>query len=196
MTFIETIDPAAATGRVAEFYEADRNAAGEVPNFTRAFSSQPEVYAAWRELVGAIKDGMDVRRYELVTVAAATALRSSYCALAHGSILARDFIGAAATGDVVRDRHAAHLDEVDIAVMDLAAQIVTDATAVTAADIAHLRDLGLTDTDISKVVLTATARCFFSKTLDALGAQPDSAFQALEPELRETLVVGRPIAAE
>ena len=34
----------------------------------------------------------------------------------------------------------------------------------------------------------------FSKTLDALGALPDPAYHGVEPDLREALVVGRPIA--
>jgi len=44
------------------------------------------------------------------------------------------------------------------------------------------------------VVAAAAARCFFSKTLDALGAQADSAYAELDPELRQVLTVGRPIA--
>src|SRR5436190_12806414 len=88
MTFIETVPEAEATGAVAEIYEADRNAFGFLPNFTQAFSLRPEVYAAWRQLNGAIKATMDLRRYELATVAAARRLRSSYCTLAHGTVLA------------------------------------------------------------------------------------------------------------
>ena len=42
-------------------------------NFERAFAARPEVYAAWAELNGAIKAGMDLRRYELATLAAASA---------------------------------------------------------------------------------------------------------------------------
>ena len=42
------------------------------------------------------------------------------------------------------------------------------------------------------MVLTVTARNFMSKTLDALGAEPDDALMDLEPELREALVIGRP----
>ena len=34
---------------------------------------------------------MDLRRYELATLAAATALKSSYCCLAHGQVLADKF---------------------------------------------------------------------------------------------------------
>jgi len=58
----------------------------------------------------------------------------------------------------------------------------------------RLRDLGLSETEIMDVVLAAAARCFFSKTLDALGVLPDASFRELEPELRDVLVVGRPIA--
>ena len=36
-------------------------------NLERAFEPRPEVYAAWRELVTAVKSGMDERRYELAT---------------------------------------------------------------------------------------------------------------------------------
>ena len=44
------------------------------------------------------------------------------------------------------------------------------------------------------VILAAAARCFFSKTLDALGVQPDPGYRDLDPGLRLALVVGRPIA--
>jgi hypothetical protein len=40
----------------------------------------------------------------------------------------------------------------------------------------------------------AAARCFLSKLLDALGVQADSVFNDLDPTLRETLTVGRPVA--
>jgi alkylhydroperoxidase family enzyme len=83
---------------------------------------------------------------------------------------------------------------VDIAVMDLAEQVVDDATAIEDRDLQRLRDLGLSDTEIMDVILAAAARCFFSKTLDGLGILPDSRFRELDPELREALVVGRPIA--
>jgi alkylhydroperoxidase family enzyme len=79
-------------------------------------------------------------------------------------------------------------------VMDLAEKVVRDATAVTQADIEHLRSVGLTDVEIFDVIAAAAARCFFSKTLDALGVEADATFARLEPELRDALTVGRPIA--
>jgi alkylhydroperoxidase family enzyme len=161
-------------------------------NYERAFAERPEVYAAWGELNGAIKAGMDLRRYELATLAAARRLRSSYCSLAHGTVLKERFDEPVL--EIARDRHSAGLDEVDLAVMDLAERVVDDATAITDGDLQALRDLGLSGPEIMDVVLAAAARCFFSKTLDALGVRPDASFNELEPELRDALVVGRPIA--
>src|SRR2546429_8862296 len=170
MAFIETVPEADAAREVAEMYRADRDAFGFVPNLTQAFSSRPATYAAWRQLNGAIKSGMDLRRYELATIAAARRLRSSYCMLAHGSVLLKEqFLEPEALASVVADHRTAGLDAVDVAVMDLAEKVADDATAVTPEDIETLRAHGLTDADIVDVVLAAAARCFFSKTLDALG---------------------------
>jgi alkylhydroperoxidase family enzyme len=161
-------------------------------NYEHAFADRPEVYAAWVALNGAIKEGMDLRRYELATLAAARRLRSSYCCLAHGLILQDRFDEPVA--EIALDHRAAGLDEVDVAVMDLAERVVDDATAIGEAELQQLRDLGLTETEIMDVVLAATARCFYSKTLDALGVQPDAGYRDVEPALRDALVVGRPIA--
>lgn len=161
-------------------------------NYERAFDERPEVYAAWAQLNSAIKSGMDLRRYELVTLAAARRLRSSYCCLAHGIILHERF-GEPVVA-IIDDRDTAGLDEVDLAVMELAERVVDDATSIGDEDLQTLRDLELSEAEIMDVILTAAARCFFSKTLDGLGVRPDKSYQELAPKLREALVVGRPIA--
>jgi alkylhydroperoxidase family enzyme len=161
-------------------------------NYERAFEERPDVYAAWGELLGAIKANMDLRRYELVTLAAARRLRSSYCSLAHGRVLAERF--GEPVREIALDRRTAGLDEVDVAVMDLAERVVDDASSIEHADLQRLRDLGLSEAEVMDVVLAAAARCFFAKTTDALGVLPDASYRELDPELREVLVVGRPIA--
>jgi alkylhydroperoxidase family enzyme len=176
MPFIELVDD-------EEFAAADRRALGYTPNYNRLFARRPDVYAAWRDLNKSIRGSMDLRRYELATVAAAEALRSSYCALAHGKVLLDKF--GVRPGDP--------LDDEERAVQDLARKVVEDATSITKADVDRLRAFGLTDDEIFGVVLAASARCFFSKTLDALCVQPDAAYRALEPEVRDALTVGRPI---
>ena len=137
---------------------------------------------------------MDLRRYELATVAAASRLRSSYCALAHGSVLVDKFLEPEVVRAAVADHRTADLSATDIAVMDLAVKVADDATSIEQADIDHLRSVGLSDADIFDVVLAAAARCFFSKTLDALGVEPDAKYAELDPALRDALTVGRAIA--
>jgi uncharacterized peroxidase-related enzyme len=193
MTFIKTVPPEDATGLLAEHYAFDGENLAGVANFTRAFSLQPEVFAGWKQLNGAIKAGMDLRRYELATLAAARRLRSSYCMLAHGKVLADQFMDADAVRAIAEDGHAG-LDAADRAVMALAEKVVDDATTVTQADIDELRAHGLPDSEILGVILAASVRCFFSKTLDAAGVQADEHYAGLDPAFRDALVVGRPIA--
>jgi alkylhydroperoxidase family enzyme len=135
---------------------------------------------------------MDLRRYELATFAAAQRLRSSYCSLAHGMILVERFDEPVVS--IATDRASSGLDEVDLAVMAFAEKIVDDTGTIGEKDLQRLRDLGLSDKDILDVVLAATVRCFFAKTLDALCTLPDASYAELPDELRAVLVVGRPIA--
>jgi uncharacterized peroxidase-related enzyme len=195
MTFIDTISEGAATGAVAEIYAADRERYGFVPNFTRAFSHRPGVYAAWRQLAGAVSGGMERRRFELATMAAANRLRSSYCMLAHGSVLMQEDLEPETVIELATDFHTAGLEPEEVAIMDFADKVATDATSITDEDVERLRSFGLSDAEITDVVLAATLRCFFSKTLDALGVEPDAKYAKLDPELRQALTVGRSIAA-
>jgi uncharacterized peroxidase-related enzyme len=194
MTFVQTIPEGEASGDVRELYDADLEHFGHVPNFTKAFSLRPGVSVAWRRLNAEIKASMDTRRYELATLAAARRLRSSYCALAHGSILAEQFLEPGTLPSIVADHRAAGLDPVDVAVMDLADKVAYDATSVGQDDIDRLRSLGLADAEIFDVIAAASARCFFSTMLDGLGTQPDARYAELDPPLRDALTVGRPIA--
>ena len=164
-----------------------------VTNHARAFAHRPAVYSAWAELLGAIKSTMDERLYELVTLAAARGLRSSYCALAHGRVLLERHLSAADVVAFANEPASAPLTPVEAATVRLAGKVVADATTVSAEDVNELRELGLSDAEIFDIVAAAAARCFFSKTLDALGVQPDAEFAELAPELRDALVTGRPI---
>jgi len=195
MAYISTIPEEAASGDVAALYQADREAVGFVRNLTKAFSLAPEVCTVWVQLNTAIKARMDLRRYELATIAAARRIRSSYCMLAHGSVLLDQYLDSETLQAVVADHRVGALEPVDVAVMDLADKVADDATCVSEADIDRLRSFGLADSDILDVVLAAAARCFFSKTLDGLGVEADARYRQLEPALLGALTVGRPVAS-
>ena len=192
MGYLSIPDPVSA--ETARLYETDRARVGYIPNYTRAFAGRPDVYTAWRGLNGAIKANMPPRTYELATLAAATRLRSSYCALAHGEILADDLIGAVAVETIMRDPSGAEVPPLDREIMALADRVAGGSSEISETDLQPLRELGLTDADIFDVILAASARCFFSSVLEASGTEPDAEYASLEPTLREVLTVGRPIA--
>jgi len=78
MTFIQTISEDQAEGLVHEQYKAAQENLGYVPHYIQTFSLHPEVYDAWSKLISAIRSKMRLRRYELVTLAAAMALKCTY----------------------------------------------------------------------------------------------------------------------
>ena len=197
MAFLHTVPVDRAEGDVRAMYEKTQASLGYVPNYAKAFSHRPEVMAAWSALLASISGNLDRRRYELVTLAAARGLRSSYCMLAHGSILRKQFYTAeqlAAIADTPAT--AGDLAPADAAMMAFAEKVARDASAITETDVRALREHGLSDAEIFDVAAAAAARCFFSKLLDALGAEPDAAYESLEDELKRRLTPGRPISRE
>lgn len=78
MAWIKTVSEEQAEGLLREQYQAAQKSLGYVPNYIKAFSLRPEVYDAWTKLIGAIRSSMRLRQYELITFAAAMALRCTY----------------------------------------------------------------------------------------------------------------------
>src|SRR5262249_2311877 len=152
------LDTSATSDDSRRQQDADAARLGYVANYTKLFALAPDAYDAWQHLNGSIKEGMELRRYELVTLAAARRLRSSYCSLAHGSVLASKFFSAESVGKIAADHRDAGLDPVDVAIMDFAEKVATDASAITESDVDALREHGIDDREIFQVVLAAAAR--------------------------------------
>ncbi len=196
MAFINTVTKDEATGTTKELYDAAEKKAGTIPNYTQLFGQRPEVYKAWQGLLLSIRKNLRLRRYELVTLAAAHELGCTYCMLAHGEVLLNSGeVDVAQLTAIAQDYRNAQLPLDEVAVMAFAHKVIQRASSVTQADVDHLKSFGLSDEDILDITLTAAARSFFSKTLDALGAAPDAKYMDLEPALRDALAVGRPFQA-
>ena len=78
MSFFKSIPYDEAGDSAKRLYDYDLEKKGYISNYTRLFSLRPEILDAWRNLQGAIRKNMRLRRYELATFAAATALHCSY----------------------------------------------------------------------------------------------------------------------
>jgi uncharacterized peroxidase-related enzyme len=197
MTFIRTIPPSEAEGPVREMYDQAQKEYGLVTNWVQAFSIRPAVRYGWASLISSIRANVPLRRYALATLAAARALRSSYCSLAHARILlANDVLDAPAITTIMHGDASAVLEPREVAMMQFVEKVVLTPYQITDSDIAVLRSHGYSDEEIFDIAATGAARCFLSKLMDALGVEPDARYWELDPDLREALTVGRPLATD
>jgi hypothetical protein len=194
MSFINTTPAADAEGAVLDMYRRQEEFWGHVPNYAKPFSHRPEVMARWGRMLAEIRRPVDDRRFEIVTLAVALELKHSACSLAHGKKLA----GIIGDDDVIRIANGEDtkvLTETEIAIMAFARKIARDASKITRGEVEVLtKTHGLSDEDVFDIAAIASARCFFTKILDALGVEPDSNNEGMDRTLREALVVGRPIS--
>ena len=116
--------------------------------------------------------------------------------MAHGAVLRSKFYSPEQVEAIVKDYRNAGLEAGEVAMMAFAEKVSLHAYKVTPEDIDELRTHGFSDAEILDIVLATGARNFFSKVLDAVGAEPDEAYLKLEEGLRQTLTVGRPFAEE
>jgi uncharacterized peroxidase-related enzyme len=185
--FIQTVSEAEADGKLREIYEGDRKNMGYVPNHAKVFSLRPEVLEAWRTFQVSIRKNLRLRPYELVTFAAAMALKCRYCLLAHGTILIKNGVSLDQLRRILMDFRDAGLERAEVVMMEFAQKIIRNANEISQADIDSLREVDFNDVEILDITLVATMRSFASKTFDALGAKPDSVYEELEQQLNDLL---------
>jgi uncharacterized peroxidase-related enzyme len=188
MSIIRTVSEDEATGVVAEMYAEDRETFGYVTEHTKVMALNPEAERAFTTLALATREGLGTRNYRLVTLAAARALKSQPCLVAHGRF-ARTHLEDDQIERIVRDHHDAGLTAAEVAMMDYAAKLCGDAASMTEADAQTLRDHGFTDREIVDITLAAAARNYYSRALNAL-AVVDPVPEDLPDRLREALLDG------
>jgi uncharacterized peroxidase-related enzyme len=196
MSHIDTIAPNEAVGEVHNMYLRQQKGWGFVPNYARVFSHRPGVMQAWANLQYTIRENIDEKSYELVTLAAAQSLNSSYCALAHGKKLTSKYYSEEQLADIATDPASEMLTPAEQSMIRVARKIVTDSSSVSREDIDELRQAGYSDAGIFDIAASAAARCFFAKLVDALGVQPDSSFNQTSEQLKSALCVGRAISTD
>ena len=171
--------PDEADGAVKEHYDQAMGDDGYLQNQDLLFGLNPAAKAAWRQLVRSIRPRMDDRRYELVTMAVAARLRCAYCVSAHAAILLEsETFDRAQVEAITRDFRTAGLEPAEVAIMEFADKVAVDANRITPEDVDGLRVHGLADAEIFDVTLAAAARCFYSKVLQAMDAEPDEVLAA------------------
>jgi uncharacterized peroxidase-related enzyme len=192
MAFIDIIPSSGISDEVRAMYARQEAHWGFVPNYAKVFCHRPEIMGLWAQLQVGIKRHMSKRRFELITLVSATALRSTLCSLAHGRALT-EFFSEDDVLAIARGEEPASLTAAEAAMVSFARKVARDASSVEAADVQELKRLGFTDGEVFDIAAAAAARAFWTKVVEALGVEPEPPFRAMSSEMRKTLAVGRPI---
>lgn len=193
MAFIDTIPDAEIDDEVRAMYERQASFWGFVPNYAKVFCYRPEIMGLWAQLQIGIKKAMnDKRRYELVTFAAANALRSTLCSLAHGKTLT-EFFPNEAVQAMARGEAPAGLTPAEAEMMKFARKVAREASSVTRQDVQRLKEHGFTDAEVFDIAAAASARAFFSGIAESLGVTPEHSLLGLDQEFKRAMAVGRPL---
>lgn len=193
MAFIEFVTPDQASEEACSMYERQAGFFGYLPNYATVFGHRPQIMSLWASLQAGIRANMAPRLYELVTLAAAYELRSTYCCLAHSKKLLQTFSKEEICSIVDRDGEGV-LPPAEVAAVRHARLVARCADQVRQEDVDQLRRLGIHDAEIFDITAAAAARAFFTKLVDGLGAQPDDEYAELDAALLETMAVGRSVA--
>jgi uncharacterized peroxidase-related enzyme len=188
MTALHTAAEDEVGGPAAKLYADDLETLGYVTTHTRVTALNPEAVAAFEQLIHAIAPSLGMRRYELVTLAAAGALGSTSCRAHHGLKSLR-YIDPDELERVARDFRTAGLPPEEVAMMAFAEKLSLDSSAMTADDAAELQRHGFSDREIVDIAFAAAARNFYSRSLHALGVEPDIP-PTLPASLRDALLAG------
>ena len=107
-------------------------------------------------------------------------------------MLRKDLFSAEQIEAIVRDFRSAGLEPSEVAMLAYVEKVIHHTHEITPEDISELRSHRFSDAEILDITLAASARSFFGRVLDAVGAEPDEVCLELEEGLREVLAVGRP----
>ena len=141
----------------------------EVPGrlFEDALSLAPHALAADADMAAGVKDGLEPRRYAIVSLAIA-----GFLACERFVEVLRGPLDVETARQVCLNWREADLDEQEQAVLAFAEKGTLDESSVRQDDVQALRDAGLADTDILSVTAVVSYQNYALRVAAALGLNP------------------------
>ncbi len=171
MANVNLIDPAAATGTVADQLGQIKGAFGMVPNMFRAVANSPAALASMWGSFGALGTGrLGPKRAEQIAVAIADRNDCNYCLAAHTMLGKKAGASAAEMAEAQAGRSA---DPRTAAILAFVVKVVEHRAGVTAEDVAALKAAGLDDQDVVEVIAHVALNLFTNYVNVALDVPVD-----------------------
>jgi uncharacterized peroxidase-related enzyme len=175
-------EPEALPEDLQALFAKARERLGFVPNVFRVYSFRPERLSAWFAHYRQLHEptaNLDEAEREMIAVAVSMANGCLYCLVAHGAAL-REALGDPVLADrITLDHRRAGLDARRTAILDYAAKLTRQPLECDEADIAALRDHGLTLEEVWDVAEIAAMYNFTNRMALATGMLPNPEYHRL-----------------
>lgn len=172
MPLITLVDPETATGSTKEQLEQIRSAFGTVPAMFKTVANSPAALTSMWSAFGAFgsRSSLGAALGEQIAVAVANRNSCEYCLAAHSALgrkagVSREAMAAAQTG---------HSDDPKTAaILAFALKLVEERGQLASADIAQLREHGVTDEQVVEIVAQVALNLFTNYLNVALAVPVD-----------------------
>jgi uncharacterized peroxidase-related enzyme len=151
MTRLKAINPAEATGKTKELFNAIESKLGMVPNMMRTMGNSSAVLEGYLNLSGALSHGiLSSKTGELIALAVAESNACDYCLSAHSYI--GENLVKIDTASLEAARSGKNADAKTTAILQLSKTLVSKGGLVHDTDINEAKNAGITEAEIAEIV--------------------------------------------
>ena len=189
LTWIKTIGPGKADGRLKKLYDRIAGPDGQIDNILAAHSLRPHTLeghmALYKHVLHNTANHLPKGYLEAIGVYVSMLNQCAYCVEHHFAGLAR-LVGDSEQSDAMRTALAAGnptqaFDAKESAGLIYAAQLTTTPNSLSEADINALRESGFDDGEILEINQVAAYFSYANRTVLGLGVNPDGEALGLSP---------------
>jgi uncharacterized peroxidase-related enzyme len=158
MNRVAQLDPAQATGKTKQLFEAVQARLGLVPNLIQVLGTAPAALEGYLNFCGALAEGnLSVKIREQIALTVAESNLCRYCLSEHSFTGSKVGLTEA---EIIDARCANAADDKTDAALKLARSIVVYRGEVSDADLSKARTAGLTDSDIVETIANVVVSIF------------------------------------
>jgi uncharacterized peroxidase-related enzyme len=167
---------------VHELWQPSLEKLGFVPNVLRLYALRPSrllAWNAWYEEAMKGDSGLTKAEREMIAVVVSVANDCAYCMAAHGAALRKLTKDPALADAIAADHTTAPVDPRMRTVLGYAVKLTLHPTEMSEADVAALRDAGLTDEDVMDVAEVTGLFNMSNRMASGLGWAPNPEYESL-----------------
>ncbi len=172
ISWITTIDPEAANGKLKELYSVLQKQRGKISNIMAVQSLHPEAMGAHLNLYLALmfhKGGLKRPEREMIAVVVSAINQCDYCVAHHAAALQFYWKDPQKLKAFIQDFRAVALSARERAILEYAEKLTRTPGEMTEQDLAPLRHAGLNDGEILSIAMITGYFNFVNRIANGLG---------------------------